>query len=158
MAEEPSRILVTGPRLWRSREIVPAALDEAEGWIRAWVAPSGPLVLVHGCAPGWDTFCAIEAKRRGWTPEGHRVNWRPGGTFDPGAAGNRNQHMVSLGADVAVAGILPCAEDGCTRPQPHTTHGTADCLRRLKRTDIPVLRFGPEGRLPGEVPAELRLR
>ena len=157
MTDTPSRILVTGPRLWRDRAIIPAALDDAEGWIRAWVSPSGPLTLVHGYAKGWDTLCAIEAERRGWTPEGHRADWRPGGTFDRAGGRKRNQHMADLGADVAIAGILPCAEDACTRPQPHNTHGTADCIRRLKRAGIPVLRFGPDGRLPGEVPASLQL-
>lgn len=157
MTDPPSRILVTGPRTWKARDVIPAALDGAEGWIRAWVAPSGPLTLVHGYAPGWDTLCAIEASRRGWGVEGHRADWRPGGTFDRLAGHKRNQHMVDLGADVCIAGILPCAEPECTRQQPHGTHGTADCLKRLGRTDIPVLRFGPGGRLPGEVPAELAL-
>lgn len=162
MTDGPARILVTGPRdrpeLWRPRGIIRMALDDAEGWIRAWVAPSGPLVLVHGCAPGWDTLCAIEAARRGWTPEGHRAEWRPGGKLDRTAGHKRNQLMVDLGAAVAIAGILPCADPACSRPQPHDTHGTADCLRRLKRAStIPVLRYGPDGRLPGEVPPALAL-
>lgn len=158
MPDVPSRILVTGPRLWRDRGIVRLALDDAEGWICAWAAPSGPLVLVHGCAPGWDTLCAIEAKRRGWTLEGHAVTWRLGGVFDPDAAGKRNQRMTDLRAAVCVAGILPCAKPGCTRPRPHSTHGTDDCIRRIKRADtIPLLRYGPDGRLPGEVPPPLRL-
>lgn len=158
MAEEPSRILVTGPRKWQVRDVIPAALDDAEGWIRAWVAPSGPLILVHGYAPGWDTLCAIEANRRGWAVEGHRADWRPGGTFDRLAGYKRNQRMTGLGAAVCIAGILPCAEPECSRPQPHGTHGTADCLKRVVRARIPDLRFGPDGRLPGEVPAELALR
>lgn len=162
MSEPPSRILAAGPRdrpgLWRPRGIIAMALDDAEGWIRARVAPSGPLVLVHGCAPGWDTLCALEASRRGWAVEGHAVKWRPGGVFDPDAAGKRNQHMTDLGAAVCIAGVLPCAKPGCRRTQPHITHGTADCLRRVKRADaFPVLRYGPDGRLPGEVPAALRL-
>ncbi len=143
---EPSRILVTGPRLWRSTALVAAALDGAEDWVRIWAAPDGPLVLVHGCAPGWDTLCAAEAVRRGWAVEGHRAIWRQaGGRFSPAAGFERNQRMVNLGASVCAAGIMECADPGCRRPRPHITHGTADCIRRAAKAGIPVLETAAAG-------------
>ncbi len=138
--DEPSRILVTGPRAWKDRALAAAALDGAEDWIRCRVAPDGPLVLVHGCAPGWDTLCAVEAGRRGWAVEGHRAIWRPGGgRFSPSAGFERNQRMVNLGAAVCAAGIMACGKEDCPRPQPHGTHGTQDCIARARKAGIPVL-------------------
>ena len=85
-------------------------------------------VLVHGGARGADRLAAQMAEHYEMKTESHPANWDRDGI----AAGLiRNQHMVDLGADLAVVFLvdgLPCK-------------GTRDCLRRIEKAEIPYRKY-----------------
>jgi len=150
-----TRLLVTGPRAWRATAILAAALDEI-------ARTCDVLTLVHGDAEGFDTHCARWARTaEGATgtlviPEPHPADWdtckpsckpahrrtrRDGTTYCPAAGGTRNQVMADLGADLGLAGIMECDRKDCRRPDPHPSHGTADCVKRIDAAGIEVRRI-----------------
>lgn len=136
------RILVTGSRAIKAddRPVLEDGLREAVG------NEPGPHELVHGDAPGADQVFAQIARDWGWKVEPHGADWpapcretckpghrRPrmgGGTFCPAAENYRNQEMVDLGADWAVAAYKRGARN----------QGTSDCARRAGVAGIPVKR------------------
>lgn len=135
------RVLVTGSREFAARSVIHAALNTIN-------ETPGPHTLVHGAARGADTTAARHAATLGWTVEAHPANWQkpcapacrhragrgaaansPG--FCPSADGIRNQHMVNLGADIALAFYATAAKNG----------GTQDCVTRAEKAGIPVHPF-----------------
>jgi hypothetical protein len=129
------RILVTGSRDWQDWYVVNRALlglpKDRDGL---------GATVVHGGARGADTLAAEAASAFGWRTEVYRADWDRHGSA---AGGIRNQLMVNRGADVCLAFVMPCAKAGCRYPEPHDSHGTADCIARAKRAGIPVREYRP---------------
>lgn len=108
------RILVTGGRSYIAHRTIRDVLATYDA--------TPPPTLVHGAASGADrTAAQVATHVLGWPVEEHPADWKQHGR----AAGPiRNQHMVSLGADILIA--FPGGK------------GTADCVRRAERAGIPV--------------------
>jgi hypothetical protein len=88
------RVLVTGSRTWTDTTVIRAAL--AAVW-------RPDTVLVSGACPnGADALCEACWRRWGGPVERHPAHWRRHGR---GAGFIRNQHLVSLGADLCLAFI-----------------------------------------------------
>lgn len=138
MSDKVKRLLVTGSRSWSDRDTIRAALREAWRDLQP-----GPIPLVHGAATGADTIAADIWTRGGLTAEPHPADWdtpctdacyhRPreknGRPYCPLAGHYRNQAMVDLGADLALA--FPLGE----------SRGTQDCMKRARKAGIEVRVF-----------------
>jgi hypothetical protein len=117
------RILVTGSRKFTDLGVV-------GDWLEAAVAAAlreggGPaaVTVVHGdCDTGADRMADQYARAAGWTVETHPADW----TMGPQIGHWRNQHMVNLGADLALVFFQRGADNA----------GTKDCLRRIKEAEI----------------------
>lgn len=123
----PFRVIVTGSRDWRDSATVFLALNDLLH------EHDDRLVLVHGaCLTGADGIAdwwakdAVEKFGHDVTVERHPANWD---RHDRAAGPIRNQEMVDLGADVLLAF------------QVGNSRGTADCIRRAEKADIPVRRY-----------------
>ena len=137
------RVLFTGSRRWTDSDAIERALSAT--------ALPGAVVVVGG-ANGADQMAEDATRRLGLTPERHDADWvgpcspecpdghrktrQDGTTYCPLAGHRRNQAMVNLGADVAVAAALP----GST--------GTIDCMRRAKSAGIIVVKVGDQALCP----------
>lgn len=135
----PYRVLVTGSRDWKAVGIVRRALNE----VLAVRPHDQPLTVVHGdCPTGADIMAKVWATT--WCGE-ERVTHEPveaAWHLHDGAAGpRRNAVMVARGADVCLAFIGPCTKRGCTRPQPHGSHGATHCADLAQAAGIPVRRW-----------------
>jgi YspA, cpYpsA-related SLOG family len=140
-----NRLLVTGSREYADASEVARVLDRI---LYQW----GELTLVHGGAMGADQLAdwwgqrranrgvtvEVEVWKANWAVcEGprctavHRKTNRAGQQFCPEAGVRRNALMVGSGIDFAVAFSLG-------------TPGTAHCIREIKRSGIPGVRY-PEG-------------
>lgn len=137
------RILVTGSREIEAKHwpILETALRKVTG------DDPGPHTLVHGGAAGADSLFGSIAHSLGWAVESHPADWdapcrdtcKPGhrrenqygtGSICPAAGHYRNQAMVDLGADIAVAAYKRGAGN----------RGTSDCVRRIRAAGILVER------------------
>lgn len=128
------RLLITGSRTWTDREAIARALDKAVVNPHQW-----KVILVHGGARGVDTMAAELAKEHGWSVEKHNAHWYEHDDKCPGwhegerickrAGHRRNEHMVSLGADLCLAFI----KDQST--------GATGCAKAAEAANIPVIRF-----------------
>jgi hypothetical protein len=116
------RILITGSRRWTDRVRLEAVL-----WYETTrLHPERPLTIVHGdCPYGADRMV------REWcethpdiTEERHPADWNQ---FGKSAGFKRNAEMVSLGADLCIAFIVP----GMSR-------GTEHSAGAARRAGIPV--------------------
>jgi len=120
MTGKGARILVTGSRAWIGRAALVSVLD-------ALLAEHGELTVVHGAAPGADTFAHHWAlSRHGATPEPHPAAWSTGGKR---AGMIRNAEMVKLGADLCLAFIRD------------NSPGASHCAALAEKAGIPVRRF-----------------
>lgn len=107
------RLIVCGSRSCNDRRLVWDTLD----------ALPRPRVVVHGGAAGADALAGLWAQDRGIPVEVHKADWAKHGKS---AGPKRNEHMASLGADLAVAFNAG-------------TRGTGDMIKRCKRHQIQVL-------------------
>ena len=48
--------------------------------------------------------------------------------------------MVTLGAGLCLAWIMPCVKPYCRRPDPHGSHGATHCADLAGKAGIPVIR------------------
>jgi hypothetical protein len=139
-----ARLLVTGSRPWTDRQRLEDALLLA--WHDALESGHTDITVVHGAAPGADTYADIWAKARAghgvtvdphaadWDtcspdcppPAGHRRLRGTQGSYCPTAGHRRNQLMVDLGAALCLAFPLGKAT------------GTRDCMRRARQAGITV--------------------
>ena len=128
------RIGVTGPRTWTDRRAIEGlffalyedALEQGES-----------VTLLEGEAEGFDTLCRQVAEMLGWIIEPYPIkSWYVNGQFDRTAGHKRNERMVQAGADHWIAGIMQCDKPEHSNQSAHITHGTADCIKRLKRRGI----------------------
>ena len=88
------RVLITGSRDWRCREL-------AEDVIARLISRYGPhLVIVHGGAAGVDAAFAEAARDHDLEVEAHAADWEKLGR---GAGPKRNAAMVAAGADLCIA-------------------------------------------------------
>ena len=123
----PPRLLITGSRDWPEsrRQIIAEALRDARRNL------GNETVLVHGAATGADSIAAWIWAKWKLAVEAHPAEWEKHGKS---AGPIRNQHMVSLGANLCLA-----------FPLPHS-RGTWDCVRRAQKANIPVLVFSVDER------------
>lgn len=137
------RILVTGARNWEDLDTARSGLLQAARLTGATLLDLSEIILVHGGAGGFDLVCAGIAEELGWETEEHKAAWHPlgeRGRPDNLAGHKRNQLMVDLGADMLVAGIMPCQKGRyCPVPKPHPSHGTMDCVGRALLAGIGLL-------------------
>lgn len=119
------RILVTGSRDWP---------DTQEGWdiiyraLREAVEDEDlrDVVLVHGAARGADQTARKAAHFIGFGDEAHRPDWQYSGKR---AGLLRNEHMVSLGADICLAFIKD------------NSRGASHCASLAEEAGIETRRF-----------------
>lgn len=139
-------ILVTGSRKWHDKDVMRSGLLDLLD--EFGVQEDDAVTLIHGGAAGADLMAAEVGRELGFAVERHRANWsapcgqecfhRPrqrsdGSIYCPLSGHRRNQHMVDLGADVAIA--FP------TSPRPYNEWGgggTWDCVRRIEKAGIPL--------------------
>lgn len=150
------RALVTGSRSWPDEQAVWDVLDG----FRTGATAGGytGLVVVHGAAKGADLmayrWARDRAGRRGWAVEHepHPADWSMG--RQAGVA--RNAQMITLGADVVLAFLVPCSDKRCTRRDRHESHGATHCADLAERTGLHVERFrAPTSELAAQVPLTL---
>jgi hypothetical protein len=116
------RILITGSRDWTDVDTIRQALVDV--WAEFHEPyPDAEITLVHGGATGADTIAGAIATDFGWDVEVWPADWE---RFKRAAGPIRNNHMVSLGADVCLAFPLP------------TSRGTIHCMKAAERAGIPV--------------------
>lgn len=139
------RVLITGSRGWTDRDTIDYALASE-------LDLHGPLIVVHGGAPGADMlagrwarwmkrtnpFVAEEEHAAEWekvcgpTCWQHRRKRKSGTAYCPRQGNIRNQLMVDLGADVCLA--FPMAR----------SIGTWDCMRRARTAGIEIINYGEQ--------------
>jgi hypothetical protein len=119
------RILITGSREWTDRETIYLAIFN---WVKENCTTPEEIVIVHGDASrGADRLARDIARSVPWlTEEAHPAEWE---TYGKGAGFIRNQDMVDLGADVALAFLR-----GPSR-------GTRHCAGQAEKAGIPVIRY-----------------
>src|SRR3954468_18319972 len=104
--------------------------------------------VVHGVCPlGADAQASAWARtrqREGWpvVEEPHPADWSSG----RGAGFRRNEQIVALGADAALAFIDRCAQARCLGKRPHGSHGAVHCATVADRAGISVLYIRSSGR------------
>jgi hypothetical protein len=117
----PYRVLVTGSRYWRDRDVVRERLAKLPR----------TTIIVHGAARGLDTIAYEVARELGFDDEPHPADWARHGK---GAGVIRNGEMVALGAHLCLA--FPTG----------TSIGTWDCVRRAQAAGITVEIIGEPAR------------
>lgn len=142
MTDKPYRVLVTGSRDWDDVDRLRHQLT------RVWLTVDRPFIVVHGACPtGADAIASdwvanmLEAEMGDVREEPHEAEWRVNGRTDYSAGPRRNQHMVSLGADLCLAFIGPCSGPRCHTPRPHPSHGASHCARLAEQAGIPTRRI-----------------
>jgi hypothetical protein len=137
------RILVTGSRTWSDEALLSFELGAAAGDACKAGHQHAGIVIVHGACPeGADAMADRIAQHYGYRTEPHPADWR---THGKAAGPVRNAEMVALGASVALAFIMPCADPKCRKPQPHGSHGASHCADLAERSGIEVRRFTDGG-------------
>lgn len=137
------RVIVTGPRTWTDKWAAREALLKA---YERLPDIHESITLVEGEAVGFDTIMRDLARQLGWEIDPFPIDtWYPNGIYDYAAGHKRNQRMVDSGAQFAFAGIMSCVKAMCNRPGIHCTHGTADCMARLKKASIEIVEVYPHG-------------
>ncbi len=162
----PFRILVTGSRTFTDMRLVHEVFADT---IPDPIEPGRDYVLVHGdCEQGPDSFVDPFCENEAWWVDNaggslhaethpvthadwdrcapscrpaHRRTRRDGSTYCPAAGLRRDAHMVSLGADVCLAFIDPCAKPTCRKPKPHGSHGATYTADLAEKAGIPTRRW-----------------
>jgi Protein of unknown function (DUF4031) len=137
-------LVVTGPRKGVSKGIVEAGL-------KRYFRPD--VTLVVGGAGGVDTDAAELWREWGGKVAEYEVTdaeWKA----KPQTAGfDRNGRMVARAKRAGHARVLafdlPCNKDGCTRREPHNTHGTSHCAENAEKAGLKTEHY-PGACSPGE--------
>jgi hypothetical protein len=116
------RILLTGSRDWTNERHIRVVLFH---WGRTFPAAT----LVYGGCRGADRMAADIWTGWHWPVELHLAPW---GEHGRAAGPIRNQHMVSLGADLCLAFL--CAQ----------SRGTRHCAALAEQAGIPTVRIEQE--------------
>ncbi|MGO1056929.1 DUF2493 domain-containing protein [Crossiella sp. CA198] len=117
-----TRILITGSRDWTDVRTLRLALTKARRRFPG-------AVLVHGACRGADLMAAHQWCTWGLATEAHPADWHGRG---PAAGPIRNRHMVSLGADLCIAFLLPASQ------------GSVGCAALAESAGIPTIRIHGE--------------
>ena len=142
----PYRVLVTGSRDNRDPRPIDTVLDER----LARLQPGQRLVIVHGgCRDTQGRLRGVDGHADAWARRaqraGHPVDIEEHPAEDhgtwPSCGPRRNAHMVSIGADEALAFIGPCTSTRCRRPRPHPSHGATGCADLAEKAGIPTRRW-----------------
>jgi hypothetical protein len=128
---------VTGSRTWRSREIISRAFDETAA---DFPDDDSPMIVIEGGAAGADAICRIEATSRGWHVATVRAIW---GFYGSPAGHIRNDAMTYLGMNAGrwLGFVNPCTREDCPVPEPHDSHGAAQCLGSARARGIGVREY-----------------
>ncbi|HEY2763334.1 MAG TPA: DUF2493 domain-containing protein [Pseudonocardiaceae bacterium] len=118
------RVLITGSREWRDRDVIRQALLSIAS---VHGIPARNVTVVHGAARGADSIAAEIAAQLGMVVEPHPADWK---THGKAAGVIRNAEMVCLGAGVCLA--FPLGR----------SVGTQDCMRRARKAGITVIDYG----------------
>lgn len=129
------RLLVTGSRNWDEGYILSLRYGQALGYLHT---PLDEIVTVHGGARGVDGFISSLAAFYRYPQEVHVAKWEE---FGRRAGMVRNQWMVDKGADLCIAFIAQCDQQGCDKPQPHGSHGATGCADLAEQAGIETWRF-----------------
>lgn len=126
------RVLVTGSRDWPR----PASIRTALAGLKA--THGRQLFVMHGACPqGADKAAADWCTETGTDVGAYPADW----ASYPRAAGFiRNEAMVRTRPDLVLAFIAPCVKPWCARRQPHGSHGATDCLDRVQRAGLLIIR------------------
>jgi hypothetical protein len=147
------RVLITASRSWTDRYKILVNLleiwhDAEEGGLK--------VTWVHGdCKEGGDALADEILRQFGRVVERHPADWDVcagskctpthrkkkrwgGGTYCPTAGLDRDEHMVSLGADLVLAFINPCTDPKCKRKRAHGSHGASETARMADEAGIEV--------------------
>lgn len=144
------RILITGSRKWRDREVIAWALQSWKDRIL-----DDEIVLISGAADrGADLICEQEAAKLGFAVKRVPADWygpcteycrhkpRPEGGYCPVKGVIRNSEMVAMEPDVCLGFPLP----GGT--------GTQDCMKKAAKAGIPTFEVHGVGQVTRrDVPA-----
>lgn len=149
----PFRIIVTASRSWTDAHAARFALEAA-----SLDACGREVTVVHGAAGGGDALADLAAAGLGFAREPHPADWdgpcrpecdhgprkrrRDGSGYCQAAGQYRNAEMVALGAERAVALVMPCQDRRCREPRPHGSHGATGCAEMARAAGIPVTPFG----------------
>jgi YspA, cpYpsA-related SLOG family len=118
------RLLVTGSRTWTDYSVIRDTLYMA---FLQLGGQAEPITLVHGGAKGADMMAGeIWSRNSGMPVEVHRAMWEIWGKK---AGRNRNEVMVSLGADLCLAFIKD------------SSAGASHCAAIAEAASIPVRYF-----------------
>lgn len=140
------RVLITGSRDACNPHPVDTALDRRLTQLR----PGQRLVIVHGaCRDKRGQLRGVDSHADAWARRaqraGHPVDIEPHPAEDfgpwPRCGPIRNRHMVTLGADEALAFIGPCTSPRCRHPEPHPSHGATNCADLAENAGIPTRRW-----------------
>lgn len=127
MAKE-TRVLITSHRDWDDFDTLVLAVEDLE------MEVVGPVVIVHGGAPGGDTGFAEIAIAKcghlGWREEVHRPDYTKYASRVAPLV--RNTEMVNAGADLCIA-----LYDG------RRGGGTVDTMKKARRAGIRLLVYRP---------------
>lgn len=125
------RILITGSRDWKDRELIERMLHKEYLWWCLERPTDREVVLVTGACPtGADKMAEEIWESQGLPVERHPADWEQ---FGKRAGFLRNAEMVELGADVCLAFIL------------HDSRGTRDCVNKAEVAGIETRRFYDHG-------------
>lgn len=140
------RILVTGSRGWTDREAIYRSLTHACEQYQLNFPPDEygntmpdpeKITVVHGdCPTGADAIATDWCVTNNFVPETHPPDWSRGRKAGP----ERNEYMVSLGADLCFAFIGPCTSPRCSKPGNHFSHGATGCADLAESAGIRTIR------------------
>lgn len=130
-----ARILVTGSRDWQDYNTVVRGISVAIETLHDNDPDLTHITIVHGGARGADRMAGrfvdqarafLKGKGITLIEEVHPVKPNEWKMYGPGAGNRRNQFMVDLGADLAVAFHM------------HGSPGTKHCIGACEKAGIPV--------------------
>ncbi len=117
-------------RDWDGYRVMSRAL--AQVW-QEWGRPADAVLVSGHCPDGADAMAESIWEWHDLTVERHPAKW---GRYGRRAGLVRNDHMVSLGADLCLAFIAPC--DRCRDGASHPSHGTVHCASAADAAGIPL--------------------
>lgn len=132
-----NRIIVSGSRTWRNREVIRDAMVKAYEEY-----PEHEPVLVYGKHwEGADDIAEDFAMEWGWHLDPYPADWS---LYGPAAGPIRNTFMVRDGANRVIVCLNWCEKPDCPRLAergPHYTHGSEHLWDYAKGAGIPVWEF-----------------
>lgn len=136
------KVLVTSSRTWEDVTLVYRALAICLRYAPPRAEVDKRILVIHGdCLSGGDAIAKKWAKLHAAASEDpHPADWD--GPDGKGAGFARNEVMVGLKPDIALAFIQPCTKRGCPHgPDPHWSHGATHTAGLCDDRGIPCVRF-----------------